>query len=125
MIQFTNTLLYSKIANDFLEHLLIYRMQNAKVQKCKIQDAIAKSISVEKMLKRRLQPSMNVSRLPGYTRLEEELEADDLLRSAAVEVDFDRDEVDDEKDWIRTETMHIVYFVKYIFPRNRTSSDPS
>ena len=104
MIQFTNTLLYSKIANDFLEHLLMYRMQNAKVQKCKIQDAIAKSISVEKMLKRRLQPSMNVSRLPGYTRLEEELEADDLLRSAAVEVDFDCDEVD---DWIKTETMVI------------------
>ena len=59
------------------------------------------------MLNRRLQPSMNVSRLPGYTRLEEELEADDLLRSAAVEVDFDRDEVDDEKDWIKTETMVI------------------
>ena len=77
------------------------------------------------MLNRRLQPSMNVSRLPGYTRLEEELEADDLLRSAAVEVDFDRNEVDDEKDWIRTETMHIVYFVKYTFPRNRTSSDLS
>jgi hypothetical protein len=30
-------------------------------------------------------PSMNVSRLPGYSRLEEELEADDLLRAAAVE----------------------------------------
>ena len=29
---------------------------------------------------------MNVSRLPGYSRLEEELEADDLLRNAAVEV---------------------------------------
>ena len=29
---------------------------------------------------------MNVSRLPGYSRLEEELEADDLLRSAAIEV---------------------------------------
>ena len=29
---------------------------------------------------------MNVSRLPGYSRLEEELEADDLLRKAAVEV---------------------------------------
>ena len=56
------------------------------------------------MLNRRLQPSMNVSRLPGYTRLEEELEADDLLRSAAVEVDFDCDEVD---DWIKTETMVI------------------
>ena len=77
------------------------------------------------MLNRRLQPSMNVSRLPGYTRLEEELEADELLRSAAVEVDFDRDEVDDEKDSIRTETMHIVYFVKYIFLRNRRSSDLS
>ena len=47
-IQFTSTLLYSSIVNDFLEHLLIYRMQNSKVQKCKIQGPIAKYRNIAK-----------------------------------------------------------------------------